>query len=220
MFLIEHNNKVIGTYNDYEQAELFINSCLQNNFIKNAKILTYKINSCLLLSTKNFPEEVILQKETKKEVILETKKVILELSEEERRENDLKMKENIRIAEEKKKESVELQHKINMLKVYKDRIEESKKVYENDLKLFNLFEESKKNNDFVIPELFIEKYNLFKKLKDKDALSWESFVKEYKFVNYYDDHFKLTSYEEKFINYESDSETEDSEKDIIEELNI
>jgi DNA polymerase III gamma/tau subunit len=37
------------------------------------------------------------------------------------------------------KEKIDLQHKINLLKVHKERIEESKKVYENDLKLFNLF---------------------------------------------------------------------------------
>ena len=35
------------------------------------------------------------------------------------------------------------------------------------------------DKNFEIPELFIAKYNLFKKLETKDKLSWENFILEY-----------------------------------------
>lgn len=214
LHLIEHNNKVIGSYTDHEQAELFIDSCIQNNLMKNAKILTFKNNSCFLVSSKVYEKkveeiEIVKIEEIKTEKVIE----IYDLE-----ESKLKEEKN----EETKKESVKLQHKINILKNYKKKIEESKVMYDNDLKLYNLFSENKNNDEkFIIPELFIEKYNLFNRLKEKNDLCWETFFKEYKTVNYYDDHFKLTSYEDNFLQYESDSETEDSNNaEIIEELNI
>ncbi len=236
MFLIEHNNKVIGVYESYNNAELFIQSCIQNNLMKNAKILTYRINSCLMVDTimvyskitneQNQDEKNTLYKPT----TLPTPNVYKALLTTPSIPSPLHMsiptktfthEQQIEL-DNKKKESVRLQHKINMLKVYKERVEESKQVYENDLKLFTLFNKSKKDKiDFVIPELFVEKYTLFKKLHDNNNLSWESFIKEYKIINYYDDHFKLNTYEEKFLNYESDSDTDDSIEDkVLEELNI
>ena len=72
-----------------------------------------------------------------------------------------------------------------------------------------------------IPDLFIDKYKLFEKLKSENRLSWENFVKEHKRENYYGDYFGINSYEEIFINnnnidedieIESDSETELSDE--------
>jgi hypothetical protein len=221
VFLIEHNNKVIGVYGCYEDAELFIQSCLQNKLMNSAKILSYRFNSCLML------DSIMLDSNELSNKTADFKPTSFKL-------NSLKPAPTpastpIKLSQEqqmdydhKKKESIKLQHQINMLKVYKQKVEESKQVYENDLKLFNLFNnELNTNEKFVIPELFVEKYKLFKKLQNDNNLSWETFVKECKVVNYYDDEFKLNSYEEKFLNYESDSDTEDSKDDnILEELYI
>jgi hypothetical protein len=204
-FLVEYNNKIIGVYEEYDLAETFILSCLQNNLMQgSATIHKFKTNSCYsldkmevkLFSSK--PVEIIKPAP----VIVETPKKVQFM-------DDSKIME---IAKEK----FELQHKINMLKVHKDKVDESKRVYETDLSLYNRF--SKMNEP--IPDLFIDKYKLFEKLKLENRLSWENFTKEYKKENYYGDYFGINSYEEIFIDnnieeeieIESDSETELSEE--------
>jgi len=116
------------------------------------------------------------------------------------------------------KQKLELHHRINILKVQKQKIEESKQVYENDIKLYKTFNENLlKDSKFVIPELFLEKYNLIKKLDLNNNLSWESFVKEYKTTNFYGDYFGTNNYEDMFINSE---ENESAESSIGEEFDI
>ena len=45
-YLIEYNNKIIGVYNTFEDAELFILGNIQNNLFNNIYSITYilKIN--------------------------------------------------------------------------------------------------------------------------------------------------------------------------------
>jgi hypothetical protein len=51
-YLIEYNEKIIGSYSDYNSAELFILSCYQNNLMtKDAYIHCYKMNSCYKMNT-------------------------------------------------------------------------------------------------------------------------------------------------------------------------
>lgn len=126
-------------------------------------------------------------------------------------------------------ERTELQHRINMLKKQKEKIDESKQVYETDIKLFKMFKVSVDTIDnFIIPELFAKKYAIFNKLFNEDKLSWENFVKNYKNENYYGDYFSENSYEEMFINNENNNSKEDNlctanideEVDIDEEVEI
>ena len=117
------------------------------------------------------------------------------------------------------KQRIDLQHKINLMKKQKERIEESKNVYENDLKLFNIFKTSKETNPtFEIPELFIKKYNIMHNLEQNNQLSWENFTKNYQQENYYGDYFSSNSYENMFVNSVTES-TEESDA-ITEEFNI
>ena len=52
-YLIEYNDKIIGSYSDYNNAELFILSCYQNNLMtKDAYIHCYKMNSCYKVNSK------------------------------------------------------------------------------------------------------------------------------------------------------------------------
>ena len=88
-----------------------------------------------------------------------------------------------------------------MLKIQKEKIDESKQVYEIDLKLFNMFKSSvNTDNHFKIPELFAQKYEIMNNLLIEDKLSWDNFIKVYKSENYYGNYFSPNSYEEKFIN--------------------
>jgi hypothetical protein len=51
-YLIEYNGKIIGSYSDYNNAELFILSCYQNNLMtRDAYIHCYKMNSCYKMNT-------------------------------------------------------------------------------------------------------------------------------------------------------------------------
>ena len=120
------------------------------------------------------------------------------------------------------KEKSELLHNMNIIKATKERMIESKQVYMNDLKLFELFSMNKKSDtNFIIPELFLDKFNLFTKLKESDTLSWETFTKEYKTnFNDYNDYFVPNDYEkevkennnmiEEELDIETDSDTDDS----------
>ena len=101
-----------------------------------------------------------------------------------------------------------------MLKVQKERIRESKEIYENDIILYSNFKQKIVNDTFIIPELFKEKFELFKKLDEENRLNWENFVKEYVHSNIYNEHFKLNSYDESFVM------EEDTKEDFNEEFEI
>jgi hypothetical protein len=114
-------------------------------------------------------------------------------------------------------QKIDLQHKINILNQQKKRIEDSKNIYANDYKLFELFTESKqKDSNFVIPDIFIKKFNLMTQLNNENRLSWEIFIKEFQYENLYNEYFGLNNYEEMFL----DSKSYDSKSNISEELDI
>jgi len=86
---------------------------------------------------------------------------------------------------------------INKLKLEKQKMIENKTKYEYDLKLYEKFKQIKQNNvDFIIPLMFIDKYELFQKLENSNDLSFESFSD-----NYSEEQIK-TKYEDMFA-YES-----------------
>lgn len=200
-FLIKYKNKIIGVYNDIEQAKLFINSCLSNNLMNGSiDILVYTTNSCYCTNIINMNlENKINNSENKINVAPIIKKEI-----------DYKDPLFLKLAENK----IALQHKINMLKVQKERIRESKEIYENDIILYSNFKQKIVNDTFIIPELFKEKFELFKKLDEENRLNWENFVKEYVHSNIYNEHFKLNSYDESFVM------EEDTKEDFNEEFDI
>jgi hypothetical protein len=190
-FLIKYKSKIIGVYNDIEQAKLFIKSCLSNNLmVDSADILVFHSNSCYCTNIIN--------------VKLENKKVIPKIEIPKIKIPIIPVKEIdyndpkfLKLAEDK----IILQHKINMLKIQKERIRESKEIYENDIKLYNKFKQELINiPKFIVPELFREKFELFKKLDNENRLNWDNFIKENTHVNTYNEHFKLNSYDKTFTN--------------------
>jgi hypothetical protein len=204
-FLIKYKSKIIGVYNDLEQAKLFIKSCLSNNLmIDSADVLVFASNSCYCTNTINVKLDIIKEIVKKDEIV--PQKII-----EQPKEPDYNNPQYLKLAEDK----LVLQHKINMLKIQKERIRESKEIYENDIKLYTKFKQEKlKNQLFIIPELFKNKFDLFKKLDDENKLDWNNFIKENTHVNTYNEYFKLNSYDETFINNDT------NKKDIDEEFEI
>ena len=92
-------------------------------------------------------------------------------------------------------EKIDILSHINKLKLEKQKIIEDKIKYDYDLELYKKFKQIIKNNDnFNIPLLFKDKYNLFEKLENNNNLSFESFNE-----NYFETQIK-TQYEDMFIN--------------------
>lgn len=208
-FLIQYKNKIIGVYTDLDQAKLFINSCMSNNLITEpVNILVYTTNSCYCTNTinmtfKNSKTSII---EHKIETPIVQNNIVMPIV----KEIDYNDPLFLKLADDK----IVLQHKINMLKVQKERIKETKEIYDNDIKLYSKFKEIlNKDNTFIIPELFKEKFDLFKKLDGENKLNWESFMKEYEHSNIYTD-FKLNSYDESFVS------SDNKKKELYEEIEI
>ena len=100
-------------------------------------------------------------------------------------------------------ERINITHNINMLKINAEREKEKYNIYENDLNLYNKFKNIKlTNNNFIIPILFEEKYNLFKKLDETNNISFDSFNQ------YYKPEIIKTSYDDLFINNNSEISSE------------
>jgi hypothetical protein len=206
LYLIELNNNIIGAYDNLNDAEIYIYGCFQNNFFEYAKIKIFKNNSCYSIETKSYSSNKTLKTESK---LINSNLFCLS------NENILSQENNeafIQMAKQK----IEIQHKINILKIQKEKIEESKRVFENDLKLFNLFNESKqKDYNFEIPELFKKKYDIMIKLNNDNKLNWNEFVKEYHTgENNYEDYFGLNNYESIFIESDNDKSNFSEEIDI------
>jgi hypothetical protein len=52
IYLLEYKNNIIGAYTNYNLAEIFINSCKQNNFFdSDINIISFKENTCLKIKT-------------------------------------------------------------------------------------------------------------------------------------------------------------------------
>jgi len=230
VFIVEYEGRTIGVWNNLESAQFFIKGCQQSGLMKSSGyIKTYGINTCYCLDTQQInlqdttptlthPKVKFEMKEESKLVsndIIQTKSENITVN-----KNETKPNPNVNLNNpamiEMAKQKVELQHKINMLKQQKKKIEESKMSYANDIKLFELFTQSKqKDPNFVIPEIFTKKFDIMTKLSNDDKLSWDNFVKEYQHENMYNEHFGLNTYEEMFL--ESD---EENKSDISEELDI
>ena len=272
VFVIEYNSQIIGVWDSYESAKIFILGCQQNSLMtQSASIKTYQINTCYCIDTNTINQQNKSEMNKTpnnnlavpnssnlnlKEIKMSSNKSnwfdddsdMLE-KKTNRVDSDMLEKKTNRVEDEfekfdKKsymleeelykfrvkpkidtknpaylemtKQKVELQHKINMLRQQKKKIEESKNTYFNDYKLFELFSDSrKKDPSFMIPEIFTKKFDLFTKLKNENNLSWENFIKEFQHENTYNEYFGLNNYEEMFLDI-----NDDSKGDISDELDI
>jgi hypothetical protein len=213
MYLIEYNNKIIGTYNNYYTAKTFVLSCLQNNFMIDFALIHYfRNNSCYKTKTtvitlnKNrsineldIPVKipVDIPVDIPVEIPVNIPVEIITITPEMKLENEKRINEI-------EKEKHNLIHNMNLLKIQQNKITEIKQVFEVDLKLFNQFKLAKEVDEkFVIPELFVNKYKIMNNLFLKDKLDCENYYNDMKINNkdnMYDEHFIVNSYENSFIN--------------------
>ena len=101
---------------------------------------------------------------------------------------------------------MELNQQLNIIKYNKKKIKELKEVYDIDIKLFEKFENFLENDsNFIIPELFQEKFIIFKQLKKNNTLSYETFISQYNKNNDYE-YFPLNYHESSYIENNSNEE--------------
>ena len=108
-------------------------------------------------------------------------------------------------------EKIDVVTDINKIKYDKKLMVEKNKLYNEDIKLFELFtKEKEKNKNFVIPALFELKFPIFDRLIKENNLSFETFMEEYEKVkpenNY--DMFTSNNYEKTFEKNNKDFEME------------
>tara|TARA_B100001248_G_scaffold201899_1_gene156098 strand:+ start:32159 stop:32908 length:750 start_codon:yes stop_codon:yes gene_type:complete len=219
--ILYQNSNIIGVYENYELCCDFIKSIENLGWATNFKIVKYKINTCIKEWEKkiSFIEKDISDKndlflqDNIEEKISETTKVKTETKESKKK----KKKE----AKERQKE----QYNINLLKAQKEKIIESKNKYEVDLKLYKDFKSKKdQDNSFEIPEMFLDKYEIFNNLDSDDNLSWDSFATEYKekdFNGRFSNIFEVSNeFDSKFCNNLKIESSESSESDSESESEI
>ena len=223
LYLIEYNNKIIGTYNNYNRAKTFILSCLQNNFIKDSVLIhsfinnsCYKIKTTVItldknLSIKELDIPVDIPVKIPVDIPVDIPVEIVSITPEMKLENEKRINEI-------EKEKHDLIHNMNLLKVQQNKIIEIKQVFDVDLKLFNQFKLTKEtDNDFVIPELFLNKYKIMNKLLLEDKLDWSNYynkMKNNKDNDIYNEHFITNSYENSFINNKKSDKTNKIEEEL------
>jgi hypothetical protein len=217
-YLINHNNKILGVYNNLDLSLEFIYSLVNSGLIdKNSvvNILEYKINSCILLneftvdlsynitnksyinyiknnsvfikndiqyepdSPTTTSTESLESLESSESTILTELSISINTSEEERRKKA--EREFIENKNKLAQQKIDITHQINILKEENKKNDEKKIEFDYDLELYNKFKQMKKENDsFIIPFMFENKYNCFKKLDKQNKLSFENYMELYK----------------------------------------
>ena len=229
LYLIEYNNMVIGAYDDFNMAELFINSCMQSKLMINScKIIKYTKNSCFSTGS-----QLYNNLQTGVQTVVNVNAIVQNVDTKPKQKiipSDVSTipidLENNETYQKVSKAKSELLHNMNIIKAKKEKLIESKQVYENDLKLFELFSMNKKSDpNFIIPELFVDKFTLFNRLKESGTLTWETFTTEYKAAsnpsNDYDEYFVPNNYENEVKAYDGTAcGTTCSNSSINEELDI
>jgi hypothetical protein len=77
-------------------------------------------------------------------------------------------------------EKIDIVHNLNLLKQQKNKEIEKENIYNSDIKIYKILKLKKeKDNKFEIPELFKQKYEIFKNLELNNLLNYENYYKMY-----------------------------------------
>ena len=215
-YILKINNKIKGVYTCIDDIMEFLNEVvhlIETPFkLDQIQILIFKLNTPILekeltleadgiyynndkfyLKNNVFKiyKNIVEKIGVKSKVI--TKKILINKS----------IKKNIqvdKINEELLKKKKEINHKLNLFKKEKEKIEESRNIYDSDIQLYNKFKDLLKHNDnFKIPELFQQKYVIFDDLTQKNKLSWENFNEIYN-ANEFSSYNSLFVSQDAFLN--------------------
>lgn len=204
VFVLYLNNNLLGIFDNENALNTFIKGGVQNNFFKeeNLRKEQYIMNSCCKVELNKNRETI---QKTSEEALLKSKEL--------RKEKGKKMDElyNSESFQKVLQEKIDLVTDINKIKYDKKLMVEKNNLYNEDVKLFELFtKEKEKNNNFIVPALFELKFPIFNRLIKENNLSFETFMEEYEKVkpenNY--DMFTSNNYEKTFEKNNKDFEME------------
>ena len=177
---ILHKSKLVGIFSNYHKCKIMLEGLISNNFAirTNLEIKSYYENS---ITSGEYNEETYESENND-----ESSNILEEFTDTNTTDTPQK-EEKIHTKvpnEDEIKKKAEIQNSIFELKKKKEKLEESKRVYEVDVDLYKKFKKIKETNDkFEIPEMFIEKYllkindNKFKENNLSDLISKFFFVK-------------------------------------------
>ena len=218
-YVLIKNEKVIGVFDNEEMIDTFINGGIQNEFFdkKSIKKLKFTMNSIYCHNNKFNSITVKNEEQTSK---LDEEKQKKEVDDRIKRKKELeeKTKELLKDEEYQKimQEKIDTKHEINELKQKKKKYEEAKNTYDCDIKLYATFQKEKeKNEQFVIPEIFSLKYELFEKLEKSNRLTFDAFYEEWEVIKPKNNYsmFGSNPYEDSFV-------TKNTPEDINIEMDI
>ncbi len=165
LYALLNKKKLFGLFTDLKLCNIAIQGFVSNKLIpkENLVIVAYHENSI----TKADIQDSVFEDE-QNESFTSNNTTTEELDSTETRTKK----------DERKKK---IEYNLHILKQRKDRIEESKNTYNVDVELYQKFKKIKSENDeFEIPEMFIEKYTLMSVLEEEGNLNWEYFYNNYK----------------------------------------
>jgi hypothetical protein len=190
LYILLHKNKIAGVFSDLKKCKIIMKGLVTNGFttMKMLQIVTYYENSITLFDDKveEAPkEDNIIEmftdedttstendtkktpKKTPKKTLKKPEKKVLT----EELDSDTKNKINKQRLKQNK-----IEYNMSLLKQKKEKLEESKTIFNADLTLFNKFKKILVSKpSFVIPELFLQKFNTMLRLESENNLNWESF---------------------------------------------
>jgi len=222
--IVFKDDVLLGIFDNEKSLSLFLDGGIQNNFFtkESIRVEAYAMNSCYKyneqtsinvkntvnqvtkmnnVNTENTVKNTVNNLENEDNVrnkMMETleknkiKKIL------EKKKEDLKNSEDfIKIQQDK----IDLKHDINELKVKQKKLKEEEISFKNDVDVYKqLLKELDKNPEFVIPELFKDKFNLIIKLERANNLNFTDFKKEWDIIKPKNNYnlFTTTTYEDSF----------------------
>jgi hypothetical protein len=216
--IVFKDDVLIGIFDNEKSLTLFLDGGIQNNFFtkESMRVEAYAMNSCYkyndqtsiyninnvnIVNSVNSVKTTINKLENEDNVRnkmiekLEANKIKKIL---EKKKEDLKNSEDfIKIQQDK----IDLKHDINELKIKQKKLKEEEISFKNDVEVYKqLTKELDKNPEFVIPELFKDKFNLIIKLERANNLTFIDFKKEWDIIKPKNNYnlFTTTTYEDSF----------------------
>jgi hypothetical protein len=161
IIVVFYEDTIFGTFNSTIECYISIKPLIEKKFIDESKLnfKIYNTNSLNLVKNLNYEDYLNY-------IEIEKPKKEKNMTEEEKEEYKTKML------------------KIDALNEEKEKINRKKSEYEEDEKLYKQFKKILESNEnFEIPPLFVEKFEIFKQLEENDEISFDNFFKYYKYKN-------------------------------------
>lgn len=172
LYALFNKEKVIGLFNNEKDCNLMADGLVKNNFVTpyNLKIQVFYENSITCVNLFDFNTNY----ESSSDEYEESSDYS---STEEYNSNEENVSEN---NEEQIKEKLDILNKLEELKEQKEKLLEKKNIFESDKKLYFVFkDEISKNEKFIIPDLFLTKFEIFKILEEQNKIDMDNFYNLY-----------------------------------------